>query len=88
MRAGDTDDTGKASSVKSQLNKLSKAGTLKGSIAIAAGSGISGSSRRRMQECADATEGGMLIETSDSAIGEAFGKASAQIEAGGYSETL
>jgi hypothetical protein len=78
-----------ASSITSQLNSLSKQqGTLKGLIAIAAGGGISGDSRDRMRRCAEATEGGMLIEASDSGIGEAFGKAAAQIEAGGLSETL
>jgi hypothetical protein len=78
-----------ASSITSQLNSLSKQqGTLKGLIAIAAGGGISGDSRDRMRRCADATDGGMLIEASDSGIGEAFGKAAARIESVGQVEAV
>ena len=63
-------------------------GTLKGLIAIAAGGGISHQGRENMRECANATEGGMLIEASDSGIGEAFGKAAAKIESVGQAQAV
>ena len=72
----------------SLLRQLSDAGALKGLIAIAAGGGISHQGRENMRECANATEGGMLIEASDSGIGEAFGKAAAKIESVGQAEAV
>ena len=36
----------------------------------------------------DATSSGMMIETSDAGIGEAFSQAASQIEGGAMSETL
>ena len=71
--------------VAKQLKGLSDAGILKGLIAIAAGSGVRTAA---MEQLANATSGGMLIQTSDSGIGEAFGRAAAQIESGGLSESL
>lgn len=71
-----------------ELKDLTNKGILKGLISIAAGSGISSDSKRNMVALAEATEAGLMIETSDADIGAAFGKAASQIEAGGLSESL
>jgi uncharacterized protein YegL len=72
-------------SVVEQLRDATKDGSLKGLIAIAAGSGVSGDAIRPLP---DATSSGMMIETSDAGIGEAFSQAASQIEGGTMSETL
>eukprot|EP01051_Picozoa_sp_SAG22_P013148 SAG22_NODE_1444_length_4412_cov_2.784605_1_plen_108_part_00 len=73
-------------SVVRQLQDVTSKGIVKGLISIAAG--ISGSSLKNIRELAEATESGMMVETSDAGIGAAFGKAAMQIEAGGLSESL
>ena len=72
-------------SVVKQLEAATADGSLKGLIAIAAGSGVSGDAIRPLP---NATAGGMMIETSDAGIGEAFGKAASQIESVGQAEAV
>jgi uncharacterized protein YegL len=72
-------------SVVEQLREATKDGDLKGLIAIAAGSGVSGDTIRPLP---DATSSGMMIETSDAGIGKAFSKAASQIGGSAVSETL
>ena len=74
--------------VVAELKRASEAKNLQGLIAIAAGGGISRESKANMKKLAEATKAGILIETSDAGIGEAFGKAAARIETAGLSESL
>jgi uncharacterized protein YegL len=75
-------------SVTAELKRASKAKSVQGLIAIAAGGGISGESKANIKALAEATDAGIFIETSDAGIGEAFGKAAARIETAGLSESL
>jgi uncharacterized protein YegL len=75
-------------SVVKQLEALSNEGTLKGLIAIAAGSGVSNEAIKGLERLPKASGGGMMIVSTDAGIGEAFSKAAARIETAGLSESL